>query len=547
MIRIENLPYLLILLTEVVAALSIGATLCVRGRDRLPAERLSLFLCPIAVLMTLTFVVHKIAESPDHEWNGARLAPVVGLWYGAEMYVGPDGPGAIMNTIYPPLSYLVYLPATLISNPTYAIMAGSCISAAVFFAPALLLSFPRGENGRGRRCSLMGIAATVGFFQAMLFSKSLWVAAFFIHADAPTMGFLGLACLALSRRRGETARSSTTYLVSAILAAMALWSKQTSLPMVAALPFWVLLTDGFRPSVRFFSYLAAAVAAFGFVFSGMVDVEALLFNMFAIPGKHPWFPQAPDLARSFLVLSAEYFCVVAGPLACLLLVLFARRRLTPGGDPDSSTSGLRRRLDENPWLLFVLMAITAIPTSLLSRIKVGGHWNNYAPAPYFLGLALLALLMEWHATNLRRGLRSFNASLTLIVLIAVLSPMTRGDESFRVMNVVHPLSSNPQEIAYRYALRHPGMAYFPWHPLSSLLAEGKLYHFEFGMSDRELAGYPVSQPFFRQNIPANVRYVCFPAGHKVFNKRFEKTMAYLPEFTRRVEIEELPGWTCYER
>jgi hypothetical protein len=317
--------------------------------------------------------------------------------------------------------------------------------------------------------------------------------------------------------------------------------------MIAALPFWVLLTDGFRPSVRYLSYLVAAVAAFGLVLWPMVDVEALLFNMFAIPSKHPWFPQAPDLPRSFLVLSTEYFCVAVAPLASILLVLFARHRLTPGGDPDSPSIGLRRRVVENPWLLFVLMAFVAIPTSLLSRIKMGGHWNNYAPTPYFLGLGLIALLMEWHATNRIRGLRSLNASLTLIVLLLVLSPLTRSDESFAAMNTVHPLSTNAQDVAFRYASKHPGTAYFPWNPLAILLAEGKLYHFEFGMSDRELAGFPVSQRHFRQNIPANVRYVCFPAGHKVFGKRFQKTMRYLPEFTRPVEIEELPGWTCYER
>ena len=142
MIRIENLPYLLILLTEVVVALGLGASLCVKGRDRLPAERLSRLLCPVAVLVTLTVAANKIAQAPDHDWNGARLVPVVGLWYGAKMYVGPDGPGAIMNTIYPPISYLVYSPAALISNPSYAIIAGSCISVALFLTPAVLLTCP---------------------------------------------------------------------------------------------------------------------------------------------------------------------------------------------------------------------------------------------------------------------------------------------------------------------------------------------------------------------------------------------------------------------
>ena len=116
-----------------------------------------------------------------------------------------------------------------------------------------------------------------------------------------------------------------------------------------------------------------------------------------------------------------------------------------------------------------------------------------------------------------------------------------------MINTVRPPSEyRAQEVAYRYSLRHPWTAYFPWQPLSTLLGEGKVYHFEYGMFDRELANFPVSQRHVRQNIPANLRYVCFPPYYKGF-QFFQKSMKYLPEYGRRVEVPELPGWICYER
>ena len=41
--------------------------------------------------------------------------------------------------IYPPLATLAYLPATLIPDPTGAVLAGRCLSLVYFFAPAAWL------------------------------------------------------------------------------------------------------------------------------------------------------------------------------------------------------------------------------------------------------------------------------------------------------------------------------------------------------------------------------------------------------------------------
>jgi hypothetical protein len=548
LINFDHLPYLGFFLTEIVVALAIGAYLFSRSQDRLPAERLSLLLGPVAIVVSLTLAVDGINSALLNPWSGARMFPAIGLLYGAPMYVGPDGPGAIMNTIYPPLSYLVYMPAALFSNPTWAVLLGSSISVALYLTPAIVLTSLRPKDETGSRPRFMGVVCLLVFFQVTLMSKAMSHVAFQIHADTPMFAFMGLACVAIYRNRGGATLPDSTSLISAVFAAMAIWSKQTSVTMVAVLPLWVFLNYGFRSAFRYTSYLVAVMGGFLLLFAKTLGFSNLMFNLFTVPSKHPWIYRGPDLRQGLLVLSTDYFCFVAAILGSLLLTLLARRQLTPEGESESEpvpeAGRLSRWLGDNPWLLFVLLALAAAPTALLSRIKVGGYWCNYAPTPYFLGMGLIALLMEWYVSNRRRNLRSFNAYLVLIILVLVYAPFRRGMESFSVINSVRPLSTNLHEQSYRYCLKHPGMAYFHWHPLSGLLAEGKSYHFEYGMSDRELGEFHVSPRHFRENIPANFRYVCFPGDAA---PQFRKTMNYLPEFQRRVEIPELPGWICYER
>ena len=67
-------------------------------------------------------------------------------------------------------------------------------------------------------------------------------------------------------------------------------------------------------------------------------------------------------------------------------------------------------------------------------------------------------------------------------------------------SVLRPIRflASANEEAYRFSRQWPGQVYFPWHPLSVYLAEGKLYHFELGICDRIAAGIPMDQPTSRR-------------------------------------------------
>ena len=101
---------------------------------------------------------------------------------------------------------------------------------------------------------------------------------------------------------------------------------------------------------------------------------------------------------------------------------------------------------------------------------------------------------------------------------------------------------NPQEQAYDFALRHPGEAYFPWQPLSTLLAEGRLDHFNFQVHARTAAGYPLSQEHFEAYIPPDLQFVFFRPKARDYS-----VLQYLLEFKHRTTHPEMPGWEVFVR
>ena len=335
MIDMDHLPYLAWFLAGVVVAMALGVYLSVRSRARMLIERLALLLCPAAVYITLVLASIRVVQAPDNDWNAARLAPAVALLSGVKLYVGPGDPGAAMNTNHPPLAYLAYLPAGLFSRATPAILAGSCISAALYFAPAFVLCFWRRERGPVGRPLLMGVACLLVFFQAALISKALGFSAFFIHADAPMLAFTGFASLALYLKRRDTTLSPWTGLVSTSCASMAFWSELSAAPLILVLPVWVLATRGFREMLRYTTWPLLGRC------TGLVQRAALpqvVRRRLAHVQRHRTPEQTPlDLSRASLrrwppdavdgILLQRHRMFVATLLA---LAVIARRIFTPG-------------------------------------------------------------------------------------------------------------------------------------------------------------------------------------------------------------------------
>src|SRR5262245_26516259 len=98
------------------ASVGAGAQLYRVSAGRPIWERLGIAVLPFLGCMVVWHWVVNIAfSSMAGFWNGARLAPAMGLVHGYRLYY-PATEGPINGWIYGPVSSLAYLPAVLLGN-----------------------------------------------------------------------------------------------------------------------------------------------------------------------------------------------------------------------------------------------------------------------------------------------------------------------------------------------------------------------------------------------------------------------------------------------
>lgn len=70
-----------------------------------------------------------------------------------------------------------------------------------------------------------------------------------------------------------------------------------------------------------------------------------------------------------------------------------------------------------------------------------------------------------------------------------------------------------------------------------LLADGRLYHFDWGIVDRRLAGFAPSREHLIDGLPEHLRVVVYPPGAWSDQMR--------PRSATPTELDGLAGWTAY--
>jgi hypothetical protein len=511
-------------------------------RERI--DSLLVMLAPASLYVLLAVSLLVALHAPQEDWSAGRFSPTYSLLRGYTLYYPADS-GPIYNTIYPPMSYLAYLPAAFCDSPTAALFAAALIGQVLVLGPILaLLSAPHGVRG-STRSPLVSAFVFFGFWK-FLWTPPLSGLMGQIHSDTPAFGFAALALAVLYIRRLEATPSIRTMLSSAIFASMAVWSKQIFASLFLILPLWMLLTHGIQAALKFAGWLGATVAAFTAIFVAAFGLKPMLFNIIELPKSHPWM-FAPKYRHGFAVFLTEMGSFSLPVILGLFALVYLSRGRAAGTEEDplpaSRLEAARSFFRGNYWLLFAAMGVVMIPLGLLARIKQGGAFNSYSPTIYFLAIAPGLLLLDWYAENIERGREYLNVAIKAMVLVWPMAPLLMVNSSLLSQYwTSRPLYQNSQEVAYQYALKHPGEAYFPWNTLSTLMAEGQAYHFEPGMADRDLGGVAPSETHFRRHLPDKLRVVAYPP-----DRIMEWTMKYFPEFKRRVVIDELPGWICYER
>jgi len=512
----QPFAYNLTLVLLFAGAAAVGIWFLKWKKDWLLLDRFLAGLAAVGVLVLAGICVGGVLRAPFFGWNGARLAPTFALVNGYRLYY-PDGIGPVLNTIYGPVTALVYLPATLAQSPTSALIVASVVSMTLVFAPVAWLM------ARTRRWGV-ALAALLCFGLLAMHSYPVKYAAFCVHADAPALGLAGLACAAIYLRKD--AEEWKLLGASAVLAVLSVWAKQTMVLMPVALAVCVLWLFGMASFKRYLLALCGAGAVVTVALVLVFGWEPLFFNLVKVPSHHPWQGE-----RMGCLLQAVQELVVSSafPLAVIVIGFLVRRRW-------GSSMGR--------WPLFAVVGAVNTPAALLNLVKAGGDLNALSLSVYFWLLAAMLLFVETAGAEDNNRLANGAKGVLAVLLVGLLvgTPV-------RLRNlpaVWQVLANNQQERACGILRQNPGRVYFPDNPLAHLMAEHKLYHLSYGLIDRKLGGFPVGEKHFSAHIPPGMSAVVFGSLCAPADKETQETILwYLPEFVLRGK--DPYGWTIYTR
>jgi hypothetical protein len=510
----------------VLTALSVAASIIafLKSRGAALAERCLFGLVPMAVFQCLAAVICKFHDAPYSKWNEARLANVFGLRLGVPVY--PGRTGVITSYVCGPMGLIAYLPATLGSSPTSAMLLGAGIAMLITFAPALWLVF-RAENDETHRSRWLRIGMFCIFVFFTLWNDALAYSMYYIHFDAPALGLGALACCTLV---SNLRQKHWKYFLTALLAALSVWSKQPLAPLFVALPLYLLLSRGRKEAFILTAYLVAVgLAVSGVMVWQFGPFSNLFFCMFEIPSRVPW---APNKLGVLLGIWER----IQIPLAVYLFLYLHERW-------SGNQAEARKFFANSDAALFFLAGLCNIPTSFMGVVKIGGDINNYSFAVYFLSLAGLLSFKQALVARLNNA-HIPTRVLAVVVLAVACSIFISGN--YRYIKDQYNLYDNPAEQAFEYEKAHPNEAYFPWNPLVHILAEGRYYNFDWGVYDRYLADLPLSDAEYRRGIPPSFKYIIFPEPRPSMDPT--PSLWYLQkEYSVESASPKHPGWQIFHR
>jgi hypothetical protein len=266
------------------------------------------------------------------------------------------------------------------------------------------------------------------------------------------------------------------------------WTKQVDAPLVFAQAGWLWFARGRRPALEFFLAWTAVMAGIAVLLFALLDARSVILNLWTVPAQHPlvggW-----AAARGELADLARYAFPLWVPAGLLLVV------------------GLRRKApDAIAGALLCAAAAALLPTGIMAAIKLGGDRNSLHSV-YFLAAAAVPAVGGAWLLRLPRG-RDLRAALVLTLATALLGLAVRQVRGYPALTMLPPRCLS--EEAFTFAREHPGRAYFPWDPLATLLAEGKMYHFEYGVLDRQQAGMPLPPARLAPDVPGAIEFIAYP-------------------------------------
>lgn len=489
-----------------------------------------LIFCLLSILgfLLVAQVALAIVRQPSLIWNEIRWCRSLALARGQPIYLGQNDLGPIIGTLHTPVSHTFY--AALIGwvgDPVQAILAGSLISVAMIFGVLGWLFVRARSHGPGAWTAASATFLFCAF--AVMQSPATYAAVTLIHTDACALAFSTIACGLVFLNLNGHAKSRIWLCAACVV--LSIGSKQTMLPLAVAVGVFILFADGSAAAVRYaIAILAVAAAAIG-VAVALFPSGAFFFNVVTLASHQPYKSDAAlQLAQAFRMAKLD-------SLTALFPVLFflLHERL----EPRDERLNLRPILTQCRWLVFVFAAASLVPGAIKALTTVGADINHIGSVLFFLFIAS-GLALQQNLMVSDHPLRRHSA--TLFVVVGLLVNVTPG-AAFGLPEALHRLGQSDSEVAYRYALSHPKQVYFPWNPSVSLLTQGRLYHLDYALYDREIAGYPPTDRQVLSGLPRQFQYVAFPPGSSLLSRSLTQAFSRY----RRTTLSELPGWTVYEK
>jgi len=506
------------------AALGVSIWLAFHLRDREPSLRWLCTAMPVLWCLFAIEVLGGILRAPTLIWNEIRLTRSLALLQGFSLYPGEHDFGPIIGTLHTPISHYLFLPAAAIHDPTTSILAGSLSACVVVFSALGVALVRAAPPVSGRRI----IAAVSFLFCGFLIveSEGAFNTAFGIHTDAAALAFATIAGTLVCGNRMTTASSVW---LSAAACVLAIASKQTIAPVAVAISLYLAITEGGK---RFALFLLAIAVTGGSLLAFLLSVlpaRAFLFNTLLLAAHRPLKPGYLEILAGTYRMGRLEALPALSPL--LFLAIWSWMAARP-------PRKIRELFAANRWIVFLMASAALIPVSMKAIVTVGADVNHLGFVLYFLFVAAgLAIQQYFTDANLVARLSS-RLFLATGILVSLAPGMT-----ITMLASLRNLGANASQTAYTYNLRHPGLAYFPCNPMTSLLTDGKLYHLDIALYDREIAGYPLTPKQLRSGLPRSLILVALPPGEQIQSQALKGVLA---GFVRSTD-PELPGWTVYRR
>jgi hypothetical protein len=449
----------------------------------------------------LALVWNALCTVPGVPWNPARLSAAFALSRGLPFYATRDS-GAHLGWFYGPVTPVWYLPVTLVDNPTLALVLAGVLNLATMLAPfALVLA----ASGVARGWALA--AATLAAGVLLAGDHTHWAAYYFIHVDLVCLALGAAGCVALHR---TTVTGDVRWLHAAALGAvLAFWAKVLALPLFLALPWW-LWREGrarlVRPLLFWFLVYGGAVSA---VFFAWFGAEEILFNVWLIHARNPYYAwaQGDRLPGALLEHLGK---ALAFATVWLVLAVWAwgdarLDRETPRL-PDRAASLVR---------LLCWVALAMLPLGALAPLKSGGTLGSLHTVSWLFMAAMVWFWQRW--TRPARGWAGVTA--VAVFALAMMASAWRAHADTREFPGEWKLYRG-LEADLAQARANPGKIYFPWNPMLTIISERRVYPLDDALYCLWLAGLEPPPEKVRAAVPPDALRIYHEPPQSKFVERY---------------------------